>query len=384
LRDHREALEQLQSFDLAIYQIGNYWEFHGQIMLTALEHPGIVVLHDYTIQHLMAAYCFEHLSDPDAYFRFMKASHGEEAAREVTAALLNQRPQIWETDDAILYPLTPVVTKNAIGVVAHSQYALGGLRTHYDGPAAVLPLPYRNEQVPAAEVSAENIGISPEDLLVITAGHMNPNKLVHKVIAALATLPAGLQDRLVYALLGPVDDWYRNRLTEAAVTAGVANRVRIEGYVSDARLLAYLNRADLCINLRSPNFEGASASVIEQLIAGKAVVVSDTGSFAELPSDVVCRITDENDLPRSLGKLLASRDERAAMASAAFRYARATYRADSYAAALSVFAVEVLQESPVRHLQNAITHYAQGCGLTHNDEWLRGVHDLVRNLFLGR
>src|SRR5262247_271918 len=39
--------------DIAVYQIGNNG-FHGFVYETALEHPGIVVLHESNLHHLIA------------------------------------------------------------------------------------------------------------------------------------------------------------------------------------------------------------------------------------------------------------------------------------------------------------------------------------------
>lgn len=377
-----QAAASLDDFDIAVYQIGNYWPFHGEIMLTAWDRPGIVVLHDQSLQHLMAGYCFEQLRDPDAYVSLMRDSHGPVAAEQALAAQSGLRPPVWETEDAIAYPLTPVMVRNALGVVSHSEFGIRAVRPSYAGPAAVLPLPLAT---PAAGgvVPREKLGVSADALLVITTGHLNPNKRPDEVIRALGRLPEDLRSRVVYALLGPVAPWYAAKLCDEARKAGMADRIRIEaGYVEDSRLHAYIAHADLCVNLRYPNYEAASGSLIEQLLAGKAVVASSTGFFAELPDNVVWRVSTADELAEALRTLLSNRGLREELAARGVRFARHTFRADRYAASLSTFLGRAVRMAPVLSLERALQAHAQELGFAPSDPWTQSLRQRVRNLFL--
>ena len=64
---------------------------------------------------------------------------------------------------------------------------------------------------------------------------------------------------------------------------GLKEIVRFETGVSDARLVELAGDADLFINLRKPNTEGSSASLVEQLDTGRPVVVLDSGCYGEVP-----------------------------------------------------------------------------------------------------
>lgn len=379
-QDAASAAEALTNYDVAVYQVGNDWRFHGEIVLTARLVPGLVVLHDCTIQHLMAHYCFEHLREPDVYIRLMKEFHGTAAADAATSACSGARAPIWETDDAIAYPLTPFVTQSALGVITHSDYARARLGADYGGPVAVLPLPYTPFEHSA--LLEESIDIPLDALVVITTGHLNPNKRVKEALLAIGRLPDYLKSRVVYALLGPVADSYAAELKAVAAAAGLYEQVRIEGYVTDAKLSAYIKRADLCVNLRFPNYEGASASLIEQLFAGRAVIASSTGSFAEFPPDVIQHLNAESELPEVLEQLLTSKQLREELGAKGANFALRTFHPRFYARDFSHFATNVVREEPTFTLQHTLCKRASHLALANDDAWLASLIDRLHEVFL--
>ena len=93
IADYSEALlSQLRSFanvetfeqsadpsshDIAIYQLGNN-PFHTFAYETAMKHPGIVVLHEANLHHLLAELTIKR-GDWDAYLREVEIDGGPEA-----------------------------------------------------------------------------------------------------------------------------------------------------------------------------------------------------------------------------------------------------------------------------------------------------------------
>ena len=101
-------------------------------------------------------------------------------------------------------------------------------------------------------------------------------------------------------MLGPIEDWHKAELIREAEAAGVIRHIRFEGYVDDAKLRSFLLRADLCINLRSPTFEGASASAVEQMLAGKAIIAKQHRCFRESPATSSGPSMDQRRSPHRL------------------------------------------------------------------------------------
>jgi glycosyltransferase involved in cell wall biosynthesis len=190
-----------------------------------------------------------------------------------------------------------------------------------------------------------------------------------------------LRDKVVYAVLGPIEPWYAEQVRTEAAASGLSGRIRLEGYVDDSRLRCFLHHADVCINMRYPNFEGASASVIEQLLTANAVVVSNTGSFAELPNDVVYR-TSEHNLPAALERLLSDAAYRSALGTRAREYAVRTFRGDAYADALAGFADMVLRNWPLRLVADSLGTRIRELGLDPSHPWVQTVEARTRMLFV--
>ena len=100
-----------------------------------------------------------------------------------------------------------------------------------------------------------------------------------------------------------------------------------EGYVDEARLWELMKACDVHVSLRSPTMGETSGTAIRALSLGKPLIVSDVGWFAELPDDVALKVAPDNDEVGALVaalELLATRpDVRGAMGEAALELARA-------------------------------------------------------------
>jgi len=180
------------------------------------------------------------------------------------------------------------VLDNTTGVVVHSDFMSVLAAGVTDAPRRTIRLPAI--QRPAIDVPArEALGVPVGRLLLITIGHVNPNKLVHEVIDALAARPA-LAARVFYAVIGPLPSAYAEELQAAVVRHGLEATVRFMGPCSDLDLQAWLHHADVCLNLRRPVTEGGSASLADELKSGKPVLVSDIGVYAEVPDGCVRKI----------------------------------------------------------------------------------------------
>jgi hypothetical protein len=66
--------------------------------------------------------------------------------------------------------------------------------------------------------------------------------------------------------------------------------VHITGYVAADVFNAYVDVADVCINLRHPTAGETSASLLRLLAAGKPTFITASGSFLEIPRDVAVHI----------------------------------------------------------------------------------------------
>jgi len=335
----------LDSYDLAIYNFGNYLPFHRDIFLLSRRHPGICILHDVVMHHFFAAYYLEDLRSPAAYSLLMERLYGDEGSAAAARSLAGE--PVWETDDIGRFPLFEEVVQGALGVVAHSEFFRQRVADHFTGPTRRIPLAYDAERS-ATVVGRTGLAVGDDQLLIVTVGHVNPNKRIDAVINALVQLGPAAQ-RIVYAIVGPCSPAYKKILDAAIARYHLQDTVRFMGQVPDEALNAYLTHADICINLRFPVTEGASASVIEEMLFGKPVIVTDVGFYHELPDDTVIKIDPmrEQDLTPALSNLVNDPELRTRLGTAARAFAETEFAPARYAKEIMDFAWEVRSARPL-------------------------------------
>lgn len=335
----------LAVYDIAIYNLGNHLPFHRQIFESSRRAPGIVILHDIVMHHFFASYYLEHVRAPAAYMDAMVRCYGERGRRSVEAGHGGTAPWVWETDDVMSMPLFEEAVRGAWGAVVHSNFFAERVAKAFAGPVKMFPLPYK--PAPAGQIEGrKELGLTPGRTLMVTVGHVNRNKRVDSVLRALAARP-DVRGMVEYVIAGPIEGSYKTELEKLLHSDGTA-AVHFVGRVSDERLQSYIAHAELCIALRYPATEGASASVIEEMMLGKAVIVTDTGFYHELPDNTVYKISPEREtaeLEQALVLLLGNGAYRREVGTRAKRYAESMFRADRYAEGILEFAKEILRDS---------------------------------------
>jgi glycosyltransferase involved in cell wall biosynthesis len=269
----------------------------------------------------------------------------------------------------------------AMGVVTHSQYARDQVRERFLGPVTAIPLPVVRDALPRVGAAAHD-----DDVVVVaTIGQINPNKLVGAVIQAIGA-NASLRGRVRYVVVGPCPDAHRQELEEVVAALGLADVVDLRGRVSDAELTEVLVRADVCVNLRNPCLEAASASLGEAMWFGKPVIVTDAGCYSELPDDCVVK-TDPEEPVASVGaalrRLVDDPALRTVFGERASAYAQANLRADRYASSLLPFIEEVMAARPFLAVADRFGEHMARLGMTGDMPVVDVTAALAHELFAG-
>jgi hypothetical protein len=116
--------------------------------------------------------------------------------------------------------------------------------------------------------------------------------------------------------------------------------------------------------------EGASGSLILAMLSGRPVLVSDHGSYAEVPDGLVlkCRPGAEAaDVRRHLEALLADPAPARTMAARARAYAEATFTAEGYAERLLAHVDRVTETLPVVRAAMGLGRTLAGFGMPLDD-----------------
>lgn len=328
----------IRDADAVIYQIGDNYLYHQGCLHWLPMHPGIVCLHDFFVAHLFMGWAQGRIAEAQG---ILTQWYGDAAAPEFFGSAANSETFIATASRS--YPMTEWICSMANGVISHSNWGMSRVAKACPGPVRVVPLPY---DAPGAVPVADRAPASTDRVCLLTVGHANQNKRIDSVIRVIGSSSA-LRKRVTYRLCGWIDPTVAATLTELAQSLAVD--LVISGQLEDADLQTAFKEADVLCSLRWPSLEAASATVIEGLIYGKPIVVTDTGFYSELPDDCVRKISPANetgDLKAVLEQLCDDADTRHQLALRGQQWATATFRADNYAAQILEMAPLTAASSP--------------------------------------
>ena len=106
--------------DVSIYHIGNDPDQHGWIVDALKRRPGVVVLHDFVIHHLVAGLTIGR-HDGHAYLAAMEREAGVPGRLLGYGVLEGRVPPLWEVRPQE-FPLAGEVLDRATSVIVHSRY----------------------------------------------------------------------------------------------------------------------------------------------------------------------------------------------------------------------------------------------------------------------
>jgi glycosyltransferase involved in cell wall biosynthesis len=276
-RDH-----QRQPYDAILYHMGNS-PAHFSIWEALQRTPGVVVLHDVVLHHFMLQYAANVRRDVEWYRREALQRYGAEGQRVANLMLRGQL-----SDAVFALPFCEDVLQCATGLITHSAYAQQqALALHPNLRSAVLPMGVPLPPEGSRQQARQRLGLPQDTILLASFGHVNPYKRVSAVLRTVRQLrQLGWDAR--YVLVGSVSPSFP--LQTLIDRAGLAEAVIVTGYVERERFEAYVAAADLCLNLRHPTAGETSASLLRLLGAGRPTLVTASGSFTELPSDVAAQV----------------------------------------------------------------------------------------------
>jgi glycosyltransferase involved in cell wall biosynthesis/SAM-dependent methyltransferase len=289
-------------FDAVVYQVGNNM-CHDFVYETALRYPGVVVMHESNLHHLIADLTIKR-DDWDAYVRECEYNGGV-AAREFAERV--RRLEVGPDYEG--QPLTRRILDSARGVVVHSRFMETEIRAAgFAGPIGVIP---HGAWIPAADRNGyrEKLGLDERAPLVGIFGFLKPYKRIAESLRAFRRV-VRLAPEARMILVGephpdaPVEPMIRS--------LGLSSHARVLGFAAMDDFVGYLAACDIVLNLRFPTVGESSGTLLRSLGLGKAVLVSEIGSFQEFPDDVCLKVpvgAGEEDLLFEYLNLLISRPE---------------------------------------------------------------------------
>ncbi len=271
-------------YDLIVYQLGNA-TYHDYMWPYLHRFPGLVVVHDGVLHHSRARRLLQ-LGRRDEYraeFAFDHPGTSPHVAEFVVNGFSGAPYYFWPM-------LGTTVTRSRV-VAVHNSRLADDMAEHYpDTPietiAMGVPDPWRaHESTPDRDAARAAVtdrhGIPQSAPLLIALGVVTPEKRIPRILRALEAISARAPNAHLLLVGQTVDHL---DVLEEARARGVAERVRVTGFVEDAHVAEYLAAADVCLCLRWPTSRETSASWLRCLAAGKATIVTDLADSIDVPT----------------------------------------------------------------------------------------------------
>ena len=291
-------------FDVALYQIGNN-SHHEFVYRAALENPGVAVVHEANLHHLLAEITIKR-GDWDAYLAELDYDSGASA---LAFGQRVRRLEIGPDYDGV--PMLRRLLHSSKALIVHSRFVEAKLReAGFDGPIACIP---HGAWLPEGDRLGfrQRLGLDHSTPLVGIFGHLKPYKRIAESLRAFRRVVRLQPDAKMILVGEPHPDLPLNSML---ATLGLQTHVRVLGFTPIEDFTGYLAACDIVLNLRYPTVGESSGTMLRAMGLGKAVVVSDVGSFREFPDEVCLKApvdASEEDLLFEYLNLLVSRPEAA-------------------------------------------------------------------------
>ena len=282
------------AFDAVIYQLGNN-PHHAAFYEEAMREPGVVVLHDLVLHHLIVEMTLA-TGAAEPYVDSLRANHGDAGA----AWALGRAAGLHDEIGNFLLPASVEVARRSRAVIVHNEYARARLLSFgVETPVHVVPHPYVAEaRTFDRDAIRRRLGVRPDQRVIGLFGFLTSAKRGEVVVEAFRRARA-MDPRLTLLIVGePAPNIDLDTLAgEAVITTG---------YVPDDEFPALYAAADRLVNLRYPSAGETSGTLVRAFDAGKPVAISDYAQFAEFPDDVAVKIPiGDGEVERLVEFLLA-------------------------------------------------------------------------------
>ncbi len=262
---------------VCLYHVGNN-PLHAEIYRQALARPGVAVLHDAVLHHLLLG-CL----DRQAYIDEFAYNYGE-FERGLAAELWDSRGRSALDPRYFDHALVRRIAEVSRAVVVHNPAAARIVRQQAPG-ARVVEIPHLFTE--RLDTSVETAGKSAcATFLFGVFGHLRESKRIPAILRAFDRVrSSGAAARLLVA-----GDFVSKDLESALAPMLNAPGVTRVPYLPEAEFRALAAAVDAGIGLRHPSAGETSGIAIRLMGLGKPVLVSAGEEVARFPENAVIRI----------------------------------------------------------------------------------------------
>lgn len=278
-----------ENLDHIVYHVGNNINYHGAIVEMLEKYPGIVELHELGLHHLAAARTLE-AQGRESYLDMVRYCHGERGIKIAQAFFDGNAGAPWN-DHALDMCMARPYIEQATGVIVHAEM----IKQMVLGICPQVPIvniilhsqDITDDPEKLRKDCRKKLNLPEKKLVMGSFGFATSAKRILPTLDALAQLKEDGQDFL-YILVGEVEKGIT--LKKELEARNLEDRVVATGFTTLEVFKDYLGACDFCINLRYPTQGESSASLHRMFGMGKPAIVTDIGTFADYPDDVVLKV----------------------------------------------------------------------------------------------
>jgi glycosyltransferase involved in cell wall biosynthesis len=288
---HKEFDKRIVLYDRYIFQVGNS-EFHTYMFPYISKYSGIVVLHDFNLQGILRIHSIiPNSGDFKEYSKLLSYDYDKDTIDHIISETFN-----WKREIVHKYPANGFVTAHASKVIVHSKYAKKEFlmrRSNINVMDIPLCAKISQNDIIETKMRARKILGIPQDKTVISSfGIITKAKRILPIIKALNKLLASNENIISYFAgfnrINGIDEYLKNNHLDKSIF--ITGRLELE------KFLLYMDASDICINLRYPYNGENSAAAARLLAKGKCVLVTDIGSFSEIPDECCVKLNSPENL----------------------------------------------------------------------------------------
>jgi glycosyltransferase involved in cell wall biosynthesis len=273
-----------RSTSTRLYHIGNnplHWEHYQR----ALREPGVILLHDAVLHHLLLGQLSR-----DAYVEEFAFNYGE-WYRDTAARYWNRRAQSVSDPAFFARPMLRRLAEASLAVLVHNPAAAQLVRAHHPSARVeVIPhffeAPRDHSYLEIDEYRERVLGVPRTEVLFAVLGHLRETKRLDTILRVYETLRRqGLAIRLLIQgeFVGPDLERSLGPLLEQP---GILRR----GFLNAEEWWLMARSLDGAINLRWPS-AGESSGIATRLLGiAKPVLVTRGPETSALPEVSVVKI----------------------------------------------------------------------------------------------
>jgi glycosyltransferase involved in cell wall biosynthesis len=296
LKDFLPSLNN-ESYDIVLYQIGNN-KMHTGIYLIAIQHPGVVMLHEYVVHHLVKALTIGS-GNKDYYTTEFIKYYGDEGAE--IARLVHTGRAANETL-FFHYPFYQRIVERSNVIITTTEYSKSLIEKEFPDKT-ILSIPICDNRLSEEidkDVARKTLGLTDEFIFGVF-GLISPAKEVDMLLDVVDSLRDQCPRlRLLLAGKSHIDYDIKKRILEK----NLEEFIIFTDYLEQKKFAEWLSAADLCLNMRYPSGGESSGAMLDIMSIGKPIIVPDYAQFKEFPQDILMYVPIGRDKQEMLQKTI--------------------------------------------------------------------------------